>query len=60
MNQYRSNAKTYTHTHTNFYLDMTLTATYHRWMLAFGLETHYDRLFGETLTVGENTHYLML
>lgn len=59
-NRYISHGRRYTHTLSNWYTNVEMTATYRKFMLAFGLQTHYDRFFGETLSVGENVHYLML
>ncbi|MDL2222033.1 TonB-dependent receptor family protein [Parabacteroides sp. OttesenSCG-928-N08] len=60
VNHYLSDGNSYSHRYTNWYTDLSMTATYKKWMLGIGLETNWNWFYGETLTGGENIHYLML
>ncbi|MDF9830049.1 outer membrane beta-barrel protein [Parabacteroides sp. PF5-6] len=60
VNHYMSNGNTYAHRYTNWYANMQLSATYKKCMLAMALETNWNWFYGETLSGGENIHYIML
>jgi len=60
VNHYISNGNNYSHTYTNWYGNAHLTATYKKFMLGMGVETNWNWFYGETLSGGENIHYLML
>jgi hypothetical protein len=60
INHYISNGNTYRHTYTNQYVNMDLSATYKKVMMNFGLQTNYNWFYGETLSGGENIHYIMV
>ena len=60
VNHYISNGNTYRHTYTNWYGNVDATAMYKKFMVNMGLNTNYNRFYGETLNGGENIHYLML
>jgi len=60
VNHYMSNGNAYSHRYTNWYTSMQMSATYKKFMLAMGLETNWNWFYGETLSGGENIHYMML
>ena len=60
VNHYISNGITYSHTYTNWFANVEMTATHRKLMLTFGLKTGWDWFYGETLSGGENTHNLLL
>ncbi|GHV52522.1 hypothetical protein FACS1894181_15670 [Bacteroidia bacterium] len=60
VNHYISNGNTYRHTYTNLYTNIYLSATYKNFSANTGLETNYNRFYGETMDGGENIHYVML
>lgn len=60
VNHYISNGNTYKHEYTNWYGQIDLNAMYKKVTANFGLNTDYNRFYGETLNGGENIHYLML
>lgn len=60
VNHYISHGNTYSHTYTNWFSNINLSANYKKFMLAFGLETNWNWFYGETMSGGENIHYLML
>lgn len=60
VNHYISHGNTYSHTYTNWFSNINLSDNYKKFMLAFGLETNWNWFYGETMSGGENIHYLML
>ncbi len=60
VNHYLSHGNTYSHTYTNWYTNASMTATYKKFMLGMGLDTNWNWFYGETLSGGENIHYMML
>ncbi|MDR2498796.1 MAG: carboxypeptidase-like regulatory domain-containing protein [Tannerellaceae bacterium] len=60
LNHYISNGNTYRHTYTNPFINLTLIATYKNMSLMTGLETNWDRFMGETMSGGENIHFMMI
>lgn len=60
VNHYISNGHTYSHTYTNWYGNAHMTATYKKFMLGLGIETNWNWFYGETLSGGENIHYIKL
>lgn len=59
VNHYISNGNTYHHTYTNWFMNGDISATYKKFMLGFGIETNWNWFYGETMSGGENIHYLM-
>ena len=59
VNHYISNGNVYQHTYTNWYTNVDLSAMYKNVVANFGLNTNYNRFYGETLNGGENLHYVM-
>jgi hypothetical protein len=59
VNHYISNGNTYHHTYTNWYGNADLSAMYKKFALSFGLQTNFNRFYGETLNGGENIHFVM-
>lgn len=59
INHYISNGNTYKHTYTNRFMTTELNAMYKRFTAGFGLETNWNWFYGETMSGGENIHYLM-
>lgn len=60
VNHYISKGNTYSHEYTNWFANVNLSAAYKKLMLSFGLETNWNWFYGETMSGGENMHYLML
>jgi hypothetical protein len=60
INHYISNGNSYRHTYTNPFTNITLIATYRKMSLITGLETSWDRFMGETMSGGENIHFMMI
>lgn len=60
VNHYISNGYRYSHTYTNWYTDIDISATYKKFTAVFGLQTNYNWFYGETMSGGENVHYLMV
>ncbi|MDH6359041.1 TonB-dependent receptor [Parabacteroides sp. PF5-9] len=60
VNHYISKGNTYAHEYTNWYTNVSLSASYKKLMLAFNLETNWNWFYGETMSGGENIHILML
>jgi len=60
VNHYISNGNTYRHEYTNWFTDVQLNAMYKNFSAAFGLNTNWNWFYGETMSGGENVHYLML
>ena len=59
VNHYISNGNTYHHEYTNWFTSMQLNAMYKNFNAAFGLESNWNWFYGETMSGGENIHYLM-
>ena len=59
-NHYISNGNTYRHEYTNWFTDIQLNAMYKNFNAAFGLQSNWNWFYGETMSGGENIHYLML
>jgi hypothetical protein len=59
LNYYISNGNSYRHTYANWFTNIYLSATYKKFSANAGLETNYNQFYGETMTGGENAHYLM-
>lgn len=60
VNHYISNGNTYRHEYTNWFTNANLSLTYKKWMLGGGLETNWNWFYGETMSGGENLHYVQL
>ncbi|MDR1624274.1 MAG: carboxypeptidase-like regulatory domain-containing protein [Tannerellaceae bacterium] len=60
LNHYISHGNTYLHHYTNWYNNVEGNFTCKRFVASLGMETPWDRFFGETMNGGENTHYAML
>ena len=60
VSHYMSNGHTYSHTYTNWYVGMDVSATYKSFMAVVGLQTNQNNFWGETLAGGENLHYMMV
>lgn len=60
VNHYISNGNTYKHEYTNWFTDIQLNAMYKKVTAGFGLNTNWNWFFGETMSGGENIHYIML
>jgi hypothetical protein len=60
VNHYISNGNSYKHEYTNWFTDIQLNAVYKNFNAGFGLNTNWNRFYGETLSGGENIHYLMV
>jgi hypothetical protein len=58
INHYISNGNTYKHVYTNRFTDIQLNAVYKNFHTGFGLNTNWNWFYGETLSGGENMHYL--
>ena len=59
INHYISNGNAYTHRYTNWYFNASISATIKKVTLMTGINTNWNSFFGETLTGGENNHYIM-
>ena len=59
VNHYISNGNTYRHEYTNWFTDIQLNAVYKNFNAGFGLNTNWNWFYGETMSGGENIHYLM-
>ncbi len=59
VNHYISNGNTYRHEYTNWFTDIQLNAVYKNFNAGFGLNTSWNWFYGETMSGGENLHYLM-
>jgi len=60
VNHYISNGNTYHHEYTNWFTDIQLNGMYKSFTAVFGLQSHWNWFYGETMSGGENIHYLML
>jgi hypothetical protein len=60
VNHYVSNGNNYAHTYTNWFTNMEMLAAYKGFSVGAGMETNWNRFYGETLTGGENLHYIVL
>jgi len=60
VNHYISNGNHYRHTYTNPYVNVDLSGMYKKLVVNFGLQTNYNSFYGETLSGGENMHYVMI
>ncbi len=60
VNHYISNGNTYNHKYTNWYMNGDLSGTYKNLTLSFGMMTSWNWFYGETLSGGENLHYVTL
>lgn len=60
VNYYDSKGHNYHHNYTNWYYRGSMMANYKNWMAAFQIQGHINDFYGETMTVGENFHTLML
>ena len=60
VNRYLSKGNEYYHDYTNWFIRAYATATYKKFMMSVGLETNWNWFYGETLSGGENIHYIML
>jgi len=59
VNHYISNGNHYSHTYTNWFSNVDVTASYKKVMMNMGIQTNWNWFYGETLNGGENIHYLM-
>jgi len=60
VNHYMSHGNSYSYTYTNWFSNISMSATYKKFMLAMGMETNWNWFYGETMSGGENIHYAML
>ena len=60
VNHYISHGNTYKHEYTNWYTDIQLNAVYKQFNAGFGMQTNWNWFYGETMSGGENIHYLMV
>ncbi len=60
VNHFMSNGNNYSHIYTNWYVNMDVSATYKKFTAVFGLQTNRNSFWGETMSGGENVHYLMV
>ncbi|MDH6303488.1 hypothetical protein M2459_000579 [Parabacteroides sp. PF5-5] len=60
VNHYISNGNTYHHKYTNWFINGDISATYKKFTLGGGLFTNWNWFYGETMSGGENIHYMML
>lgn len=58
VNHYISNGSSYEHTYTNWFVSAEISATYKKFMLLGGLMTNWNWFYGETMSGGENLHYI--
>ena len=59
VNHYISNGNAYRHEYTNWFTNIQLNGMYKKFNATFGLNTSWNWFYGETLSGGENIHYLM-
>ena len=57
-NRYISQGENYTHTLSNWGFSGNLVASYKKWSLSAMMNTHYDSLWGEDWSEGENIHII--
>lgn len=60
VNHFLSNGNTYAHRYTNWFCEAQVSAAYKNWKLMYMLKTSWNRLFGETMTGGENIQMVRL
>ncbi|MDR2118630.1 MAG: carboxypeptidase regulatory-like domain-containing protein [Tannerellaceae bacterium] len=60
VNHYISRGNHYRHRYTNRYTNLDANFMWKRFIAGVGMETPWDRFFGETMSGGENLHYAML
>jgi hypothetical protein len=60
VNHYISRGNSYRHRYTNWYNHADVNFVWKRFIAGVGMETPWDRFFGETMSGGENLHYAML
>ncbi|MDL2265126.1 carboxypeptidase-like regulatory domain-containing protein [Parabacteroides sp. OttesenSCG-928-G21] len=60
VNHYISNGNTYNHKYTNWFLDANVSAAYKKFLLMGGIQTNWNWFYGETMSGGENIHYILL
>jgi len=60
VNHYISHGNDYLHHYTNWYNELEGMFTYKHVFVVLGLESNWDRFYGETMSGGENIHYAMV
>ncbi|MCD7973081.1 MAG: outer membrane beta-barrel family protein [Candidatus Azobacteroides sp.] len=59
-NRYISYGETYTHTYGNFHIRGSLSVNYKNWILNADASSRWNNYWGETKTIGENFHSIMV
>lgn len=59
VNHYISKGNDYNHKYTNWFVNADVSATYKKFTLIGGLMTNWNWFYGETMSGGENLHYVM-